>query len=231
MQIVILLIVLSLPAAILIDSKKRLGKPRWGWAIIAGFIFMSALGQIARDMQATGDSGSFGVASLVGGFAGAWAGFFTLYRILTRKAVVRKEFEVLSKKCPSCAEEIKLEAKVCHYCNHKFDETEIAKIEKYVQAHNLLKEKQPKINKMKLLFKLYRIVGGLFFVFGGLFVILVLAAIFKVPETHAVSLIVFGIFSSSLIFLGIFMFRKMKKVKMDYMKIKEEIEELPHNSL
>jgi hypothetical protein len=93
MQIVILLIVLSLPAAILIDSKKRLGKPRWGWAIISGFVFMSALGQIARDMQATGGSASFGIAGLVGGLAGAWLGFFTLYRVLTRKKAAQTKEE------------------------------------------------------------------------------------------------------------------------------------------
>jgi len=86
MQILILLVVVSLPVVILVDSKKRLGRPRWGWALISGFVLMSALGQIGREFQSTsGGSGSFNMAYLFGGLIGAWLGLFGLYRAMTRK--------------------------------------------------------------------------------------------------------------------------------------------------
>jgi len=86
MQILILLAVLFLPVVILVDSKKRLGRPRWGWALFSGFVLMSALGQIGREFQSTsGGSGLFGMAFLLGGLIGAWLGLFSLYRVMTRK--------------------------------------------------------------------------------------------------------------------------------------------------
>jgi hypothetical protein len=93
-----------------------------------------------------------------------------------------------------------------------------------MQAKNYLKEKEPKISKMKLLFRFYRIVGGFFLVFGGLFVIFFLVGIFKKPEVGPLSIL--GILSCSSIVLCKFTFGKANKVRNDYMKIKEEVEEL-----
>jgi putative Mn2+ efflux pump MntP len=85
MQIIILLVVISLPVVILIDSKKRLGRFRWGWALISGFMLMTVLGQIGSEVQAIGRSGSRVMAHLLGGFIGGWLGLFALYRGFTRK--------------------------------------------------------------------------------------------------------------------------------------------------
>jgi len=91
MQIIILLGVLSLPIAILLDSKRRLGRQRWGWALFSGFILMSGMGrEISSDMQSLTSPGSLSMTDLLGFLTGMWIGLFLLYRGLTRKKVPDK---------------------------------------------------------------------------------------------------------------------------------------------
>jgi hypothetical protein len=56
MLILVLLFALSLPIAILFESKKRLERPSWGWALFSGFVLLAVFGQINRELLAAGAS-------------------------------------------------------------------------------------------------------------------------------------------------------------------------------
>ncbi|HIC90594.1 MAG TPA: hypothetical protein EYP21_00735 [Syntrophaceae bacterium] len=79
----------SLIYVIFKDSKKRLGKYHWKWAIGMGLLLMSAIGQeyryILSRLEKWVELGSF-----LGSLFGLWIGCFLLYRLSTRKAAKNK---------------------------------------------------------------------------------------------------------------------------------------------
>jgi hypothetical protein len=85
MLILVLLFAVSLPIAILLESKKRLGRPRWGWALFSGFSLLAVFGQINRELLAAGASDPASLGYVFGGLTAAWVGLFMFYRARTRK--------------------------------------------------------------------------------------------------------------------------------------------------
>lgn len=94
MIIIIILAVISFPIAIYYDSKKRIGKPNWGWMIL-GLIFL--LAGVVQGVKQLGQlSGPLGSASIMGTILGVWLGTFAFYRIATRNKA-KKYRERISK--------------------------------------------------------------------------------------------------------------------------------------
>ncbi|MBI4527014.1 MAG: hypothetical protein HY695_24730 [Deltaproteobacteria bacterium] len=86
MQALILLAIVGLPLIILVDSKRRLGKYNWGWAIFALVILFGAMGQLGNQLRVSPNLGQrYSTADLVGTLIGAYAGGFALYRVMTRR--------------------------------------------------------------------------------------------------------------------------------------------------
>jgi hypothetical protein len=85
MLIFVLLFVVSLSTVILFESKKRLGRPSWGWALFFGFVLMAVFGQINRELYAAGASGPAGLGYVFGGLTATWVGLFMFYKARTRK--------------------------------------------------------------------------------------------------------------------------------------------------
>lgn len=79
LTILTIMFVLSLPITILLDSKLRLGKLRWGWALISIYVLMSVIPTIGH-ISLPENIGYF-----LGGIIGAWVGFFLLYKMITSK--------------------------------------------------------------------------------------------------------------------------------------------------
>jgi len=78
----------SLIYVIFQDSKKRLGKPHWKWAIGMGLLFMIAIGQEYQYILSRLEKG-VKLGSFLGSLFGLWIGCFLLYRLSTRKAAKR----------------------------------------------------------------------------------------------------------------------------------------------
>ena len=166
------------------------------------------------------------LAIMICGYIGIGLGRLTGLSVDNKAEVV----SVTTKKCPSCAEEIKLEAKVCRYCGHKFDEADIIKIEKSLQSQASLKEKQTSLKKMTRIFRNSQI-GGIFFItFGIAFILLFIMSFSQNPNNIGIwpTLILVSLFSS-LVLGGIFLIKKANKLKIDLIRLNEEIEELVHN--
>lgn len=85
MLILVLLFAVSLPIAILFESKKRLGRPSWGWALFSGFVLLAVFGQINRELLAAGASDPASLGYVFVGLTAAWVGLFMFYRARTRK--------------------------------------------------------------------------------------------------------------------------------------------------
>lgn len=78
----------SLIYVIFQDSKKRLGKPRWRWAIGMGLLFMVVIGQVYQYILSKSERG-VELGPFLGSLFGLWIGCFLLYRLSTRKAAKR----------------------------------------------------------------------------------------------------------------------------------------------
>jgi hypothetical protein len=117
-------------SGIVASNKKR---DPFGWGVI-GFLF-GIFGFLAAIV--VGDGESRARRSRVGGTARS-----------SRQESARKEFDAdeHEKKCPACAEYIKLEARVCKHCGHEFSDEKIKekiKKRKMSKRRKLSKKRKP----------------------------------------------------------------------------------------
>jgi hypothetical protein len=75
MTVIIFIILFSLPIAILIDSKMRLGKYKWGWAIFSLISYMGVISYIGKSISGKSRTGAL-IGYILGGLTGGWAGAF-----------------------------------------------------------------------------------------------------------------------------------------------------------
>jgi len=81
-----LLFGLSCGLAAYLDSRKRMGSPRWGWVVGCFFLFYVFLAMAGYAPYPDGSVTGFDV----GQFMGAWLLAFLVYRLGTRKARARE---------------------------------------------------------------------------------------------------------------------------------------------
>jgi hypothetical protein len=85
------LFVISLPVAIFVDSKNRLGRPSWGWTLGSGPLLILCLGVVLKELQLPiaqlicGSGGSMEFGHVAGALFGLWVGSFFFYRAATGK--------------------------------------------------------------------------------------------------------------------------------------------------
>ncbi|MFZ2633523.1 MAG: zinc ribbon domain-containing protein [Desulfosalsimonadaceae bacterium] len=140
--------------------------------------------------------------------------------------IKKGDISVGLKACPSCAEEIKLEALACRFCGHKFEKTQVENDKKFLEHKASLKDKQIKQSKMTRSWRL-RHTFGIFLVFLGIVFFLMVSIpnlLNQKPTESPLFVVLLSLLFSSLFFLpGAGLLQKAKKIKGDSMKLKEEI--------
>lgn len=126
----------------------------------------------------------------------------------------------ITKKCPHCAEQIQIDALVCRYCGHKFEEADVVAAKQLLNNQTALSEVQAKETSFRRRWKILKFFGWWLAVGSGLlFIVVPLAYFFPTSDQVQKStqmpiggmiagIIMFGL----LLLLAIWMIHKANKL-------------------
>ena len=123
------------------------------------------------------------------------------------------------KKCPKCAELIQIEAFVCRYCGHQFNEADVLQAKEFIISQNAKLSEQIMLAKLQKKRKRRLFWGWVLVSIGGFFFFtMAIAYLFptsKELRDDAKMGIIYTIifFAVPLILWGFFLFRKAKNIK------------------
>jgi len=138
--------------------------------------------------------------------------------------IKKEKISAGSKKCPSCAENIKLEALLCRYCGHQFDEADIAKIKVSSKIQATIKKWERKTKKLNRSINLRRTSGITLILIGSIVFLLIIIPQIAKGEIPGILLSI-G-FSSLIVLPGLILLKSSMKRKLALSKLREELHEL-----
>ena len=128
----------------------------------------------------------------------------------------------MTKKCSQCAETIAVDAQICRFCGHRFNEADVLQAKELAASQAAKLADQIKLTKLQKKRKHRSFWGWVLLSLGGLFLLIFILA-YLFPSSDATKsetkmtiqglLVGIIVFAAPLILWGLFLLRKAKKIK------------------